>query len=215
MKKYYKSILLIVLVLILINGCTQSSFTGYTTKKLEDKEEPEEKKVPICSSGWKCKDEEYKSYQNSDCSWSSINYCEYGCNIGTCNSPPCSKSYLSEKRCLDNWIQQKYQYENCDITWIKIRYCEYGCENGKCKTQPQICIPNEKRCSENNLKQCSSDGLNWQTIQTCEYGCENNQCIQESTDQIIVSRVIDGDTIELNSGDKVRLIGINTPEEDQ
>jgi len=31
-------------------------------------------------------------------------------------------------------------------------------------------------------------------------------------EQAILARVIDGDTIELESGDKVRLLGINTPE---
>jgi endonuclease YncB( thermonuclease family) len=31
-------------------------------------------------------------------------------------------------------------------------------------------------------------------------------------DEVFVKRVIDGDTIELNSGEKVRLIGIDTPE---
>lgn len=172
------------------------------------------KEVLTCSSGWKCKDPSYKGYQHLDCSWSSMNYCEHGCNSGICNSPLCSESYLSEKRCLENWVEQKYLYEDCDTNWVKIEYCEYGCQNGIC-TQTQVCIPNEKRCFENNLQQCSFDGLNWQIIQSCEYRCENNQCIIEPTNQIIVSRVIDGDTVELNSGDKVRLIGINAPEEGQ
>lgn len=34
-------------------------------------------------------------------------------------------------------------------------------------------------------------------------------------DSLRVTRVIDGDTVELSNGDKVRLIGINTPEKDQ
>lgn len=33
-----------------------------------------------------------------------------------------------------------------------------------------------------------------------------------AADVFIVTRIIDGDTIELNTGDKVRYIGINTPE---
>ncbi len=35
------------------------------------------------------------------------------------------------------------------------------------------------------------------------------------SDILLVSRVIDGDTVELSNGEKVRLIGINTPEKDQ
>lgn len=37
-----------------------------------------------CSSGWKCKDANYRGYQSSDCSWSSLSYCEYGCGNGEC-----------------------------------------------------------------------------------------------------------------------------------
>lgn len=35
---------------------------------------------------------------------------------------------------------------------------------------------------------------------------------QENESQLYVSRVIDGDTIELSNGEKIRYIGINTPE---
>ncbi|MCG3056924.1 thermonuclease family protein, partial [Escherichia coli] len=31
-------------------------------------------------------------------------------------------------------------------------------------------------------------------------------------EQVLVARVVDGDTLELNDGRKVRLIGVNTPE---
>jgi micrococcal nuclease len=42
-----------------------------------------------------------------------------------------------------------------------------------------------------------------------------NQLSPTSQDEYEVERVIDGDTIELSSGDRVRLIGINTPESGQ
>lgn len=38
---------------------------------------------------------------------------------------------------------------------------------------------------------------------------------QDSTTQATVARVVDGDTIELGNGDAVRIIGIDTPEEDE
>lgn len=34
----------------------------------------------------------------------------------------------------------------------------------------------------------------------------------ESTDKFLVTRVIDGDTIQINTGEKIRYIGINSPE---
>jgi len=37
-------------------------------------------------------------------------------------------------------------------------------------------------------------------------------CKQEVTELDTVVRVIDGDTLELNSGEKVRLIGVDAPE---
>lgn len=48
----------------------------------------EPKEVPTCSSGWKCKDSNYRGYQYSDCSWSTLTYCDNGCSDGKCNSEP-------------------------------------------------------------------------------------------------------------------------------
>ena len=38
------------------------------------------------------------------------------------------------------------------------------------------CTPSEKRCSGNNLQECSSDGASWNTVESCQYGCENKAC---------------------------------------
>lgn len=35
-----------------------------------------------------------------------------------------------------------------------------------------VCVPNSRRCSENHLQKCKSDGNAWETIETCEYGCD-------------------------------------------
>ena len=43
---------------------------------------------------------------------------------------------------------------------------------------------------------------------------ENNSNQTENKNLILVNRIIDGDTIELANGEKVRYIGINTPELD-
>ncbi len=59
---------------------------------------------------------------------------------------------------------------------------------------------------------CISDG-NGQINYKCPYGCSNGACNPKpNTTEIIVSSVIDGDTIKLSTGESVRLIGINAPE---
>jgi len=44
---------------------------------------------------------------------------------------------------------------------------------------------------------------------------ENNEGVNEENNTFYVSRIIDGDTIELMNGERVRLIGINAPEKAQ
>ncbi|MEE9323760.1 MAG: PGF-pre-PGF domain-containing protein, partial [Candidatus Aenigmarchaeota archaeon] len=39
------------------------------------------------------------------------------------------------------------------------------------------CTQGEKRCSENDLQECSLGGL-WETIETCEHGCSEGSCIE-------------------------------------
>lgn len=60
---------------------------------------------------------------------------------------------------------------------------------------------------------CTSDGSG-QTNYGCPYGCFDGRCNSEpqESDYFTVTRVIDGDTIEINTGEKVRLICIDTPE---
>jgi PGF-pre-PGF domain-containing protein len=36
-----------------------------------------------------------------------------------------------------------------------------------------ICIPDEKRCSDDKLEKCSSEGIEWEIIETCEHGCNS------------------------------------------
>lgn len=74
---------------------------------------------------------------------------------------------------------------------------EYGC-NG---------IELEQKYQHSN---CSFD---WVFHDYCSYGCSDGKCNSESQlTKILVSYVIDGDTIQLSTGEDVRLIGINAPE---
>jgi len=52
---------------------------------------PEETPEPECDSGWKCKDEDNRAYQKTDCSWGTPAECSHGCTDGECNSPVTSE----------------------------------------------------------------------------------------------------------------------------
>ncbi|RVU54328.1 thermonuclease family protein [Anaerosphaera multitolerans] len=42
-----------------------------------------------------------------------------------------------------------------------------------------------------------------------------NSKVEENFESVIIDSVIDGDTVRLSSGEKIRIIGINTPEKDK
>ena len=44
----------------------------------------------------------------------------------------------------------------------------------------EICEPYSKSCSEDVLRECSSDGLTWNISEECEYGCSGNKCKEYS-----------------------------------
>ena len=81
---------------------------------------------PTCALGWKCKDASHKAYQNADCSWSSVTYCEHGCQNGECKAPTCSPGW----KCKD---ESHKAYQNADCSWKSVTYCEHGCQNGECR----------------------------------------------------------------------------------
>lgn len=94
-----------------------------------------------------------------------------------------------------------------------------GLESQSELEETQSCSPaylNEKRCSDNQVQQkyqyenCS---IAWIKAEYCDYGCENGKCNPEpQATEMTVSYVLDGDTIQLSDGERVRLAGINTPE---
>lgn len=77
----------------------------------------------------------------------------------------------------------------------------------------------EQRCNEKTIEKewvssdCSSQ---WFYYLKCYYGCSNGKCNQKPAEETItVTKVIDGDTVDLSDGQRVRLLGINTPEKGQ
>jgi hypothetical protein len=43
-----------------------------------------------CNAGWKCKEGSTRGYQLSNCSWTSLSNCPYGCLNGACKPKPCT-----------------------------------------------------------------------------------------------------------------------------
>ncbi|HIH09446.1 MAG TPA: hypothetical protein HA254_02140 [Candidatus Diapherotrites archaeon] len=196
---------------------------------------------PSCSTGWKCMDSNTKGYQYSNCSWTSLSNCKYGCGGTNCNPAPCTPGYLNEKKCSNNSVQQRYQYENCSTDWLNVENCSFDCQNGACKQGCQAGYINEYQCSgdwKQKKYQSSDCRITWVLHEACSNGCSNGQCNSESitmdsnssltinngcsngqcnseSESLTVSNVIDGDTIKLSNGETVRLIGINAPESGQ
>jgi len=58
-----------------------------------------------CKIGWKCKDKNYLAYQSSDCSWSSIEFCNYGCNNETnqCNPKLTDQNNNKKELYKEHW----------------------------------------------------------------------------------------------------------------
>jgi len=89
--------------------------------------------------------------------------------------------------CTENWTCASWS--TC-INGQQTRACTDQNECGTTKNKPnetqdcvapipeptQVCIPDEARCSDNDLQRCNADGTEWETLETCEYGCSGNEC---------------------------------------
>ena len=64
-----------------------SANTDYICVKQTEEKVCISPKDEVCIVGWKCKDGYNIAYQSSDCSWSSIQSCHYGCNNSECIVP--------------------------------------------------------------------------------------------------------------------------------
>ena len=80
-----------------------------------------------CEAGSKCVEAKYRAYQYSNCSWTSIEYCVYGCKDGVCKpSPICKQSSLK----CSNDVVMKCSEDGSE--WKTNESCDYHCENGIC-----------------------------------------------------------------------------------
>ncbi len=134
---------------------------------------------------------------------------------------------LNTLECNGNWLKKC----NSDGSgWNNYyEFCSYGCSNGLCNKGCTAGYLNEYKCEDKLLYQnyiYSDCTTRWSLKGYCSYGCIDGKClpknkvaepVQEPTPLAsnVVPEVTDGDTIKLQSGEKVRLIGINTPESGQ
>ena len=113
-------------------------------------------------------------------------FCEYGCENGTCKSP-CAAKFLDEYRCEGNWVQRAYQHPDCSISWKYYEYCTYGCLNGTCKG---LCTPgflDEYKCEGSSRYRKYQDEnctITWKFWEDCLYGCLNGTCLAENITEI-------------------------------
>ncbi len=145
----------------------------------------------------------------------------------------CDWGYSDEYKCDGNVIQRKWISSDCSFDWIDNYHCLYGCGNGECigscsdtdggkdyyikgyidygdwKEYDECDKYNEDYLIE---VYCDAGGSKIESYK-CPYGCFDGKCNSElESDYFTVTRVIDGDTIEINTGERVRLICIDTPE---
>ena len=147
--------------------------------------------VSSCTAGWKCYNTTNRGYQNSNCSWTSITYCQYGCNSTTnnCNSAPltCTDECTSgTKVCEGNGYKTcgNYDADTC-LEWSSLTNCLTGqtCSGGVCITpactdsdggvnyfQKGTCIAGTTAKTDTCITTGKSKGA------LTEYYCSGNSC---------------------------------------
>jgi len=107
------------------NNIEEAAISDNNTKKITNI--PEEFLYLNCTGAWKCVQSNYRAYQFSNCSWTSVEYCVYGCKNGTCNPPPVCKTG-SMKCDKDNLVMCNEDGSE----WTLNKSCDYQCSDGTC-----------------------------------------------------------------------------------
>lgn len=135
----------------------------------------------------------------------------------------CEYKYLDEYRCNGESVERKRQNFDCSTDWIYGWKCYYGCKDGECIDKPEeetceVKYLDEYKCEGDSVQQkyqYSDCSFGWFYYKTCSYGCSGGRCNpkpQEQSDYYKVTYIVDGDTLDVDTGERVRLICINTPE---
>lgn len=143
--------------------------------------------------------------------------------VGPCQNE-CDQVEL--KKCANENSYQicgNYDADSC-LEWGSIINCPSNtiCQNGSCIQRVEPC---QDECAQTGIRRCSNDDyqicgnydtdscLEWSSVINCPQNttCQNGIC-EKQVVTYLVTRVIDGDTIEIEGGQGVRYIGIDTPE---
>ncbi len=209
-------------------------------EQIEEEQNQEEEKCDGGYSGKRRCDGKVieKEWISSDCSskWFYYLKCYYDCKDGGCIDKPaqepeetCNYGYSGKYRCNGKEIEAEWVRSDCSSRWFYHFECSYECKNGDCIYLRDKPIDDIERCEpkhsgkfkcDGNVKlmeyinlDCSSE---WDYIFTCPEGCKDGKCIYDldikESDGIKVTYIVDGDTLDVDTGDRVRLICIDTPE---
>lgn len=138
----------------------------------------QKKEALSCSEGFICKDYYHRAYQSSDCSIKQEQYCEKGCESGSCNTI-CKPGALI---CGDKVLRV------CDSsgnTWLNKEICEFGCKDGKCLNNTNAQLTNITDGQQNqttnqtqNTTQSPQNicGSSCFSINNFSYDPEGNEC---------------------------------------
>ncbi len=129
--------------------------------------------ILTCSSGWKCQDIFHTGYQNSDCSWNNVSYCENQCDViyGQCIIPHivCSTG----QNCKD---ESYLGIRNSDCSWDNLTFCKYGCNDRTSSCYEKASCSTGWKCKDASHTGWQNADCSWQSIDYCEYGCSNKNC---------------------------------------
>ena len=121
---------LIVIISLLIIGCTSvpESKNGNESNELDKNDIA--KTSGTCVSDWKCIDKKYKGLQSENCSFSDKVECPLGCRNDTCvPGETCEPGFKCK-----NINTVSFQDSACQ--WSKRKDCEFGCVDGECNLKP-------------------------------------------------------------------------------
>ena len=106
-----------------------------------------------CEEGWKCiEGTKYRAYQYTNCSWTSIERCVYGCKESACRlSLLCKPASLK----CSNDVVMRCNEDGSE--WLTNQSCDYHCENGIRMAKNETGIINQ---SQNNQSQINQSQIN-------------------------------------------------------
>lgn len=116
-----KIISIVILILLLIEGCVQQPINPKkpeaSVEEIKEIQEEQEETKENCTTGWKCLDEYEKGYQFPNCVFTQVNICPNGCKDGECLPAPQGKEKegtFSLKEGIDT--VKELDWKSCDFS---------------------------------------------------------------------------------------------------